>query len=268
MYQLSREIRKTIGDEYYTDIDLKRAHPSLLLTFAIENNLNVPFIHKHVTLSTNHLSDLFNMGEEEMKKLLFGVYFYPEKKSFKGTKQAVDFQKGICKDILKIYSFLESNKKLYKELFDYNDEKNTKKWNKKGSLISWFSQTLERIIIMSVLEELSVLYPYTSLTCLIHDGFLLFDPEKGNSMSIINDVLHYLNTYLKTNFCSFLKLEMKEFESKNYLEKPTNSIRQNNIPFYNNVYYDILMKEYIIDRSRRNKSLESLTKDLVNRSRL
>jgi hypothetical protein len=29
-----------------------------------------------------------------------------------------------------------------------------------------------------------------------------------------------------------------------------------------------LMKEYIIDRSRRNKSLESLTKDLVNRSRL
>ena len=73
MVQLSRQIRRFLFSDKYFDIDLVNAHPTILASYAIENELNVPSLTDYVENRESILKEIvINSGcsREDAKKLI------------------------------------------------------------------------------------------------------------------------------------------------------------------------------------------------------
>jgi hypothetical protein len=71
---LPREIRQTISDEYYYDIDIKNCHPILLQKYAKTNKLNHDYIKIYNNLRDDLLkeySTLYGVTKDDVKMSFF-----------------------------------------------------------------------------------------------------------------------------------------------------------------------------------------------------
>ena len=69
LQNISREIRHTIAEKYI-DIDIKNAHPFLLLDYCNKNNIHCPSLHDYVNNRQSYFDDLkktMNMSKSEAK---------------------------------------------------------------------------------------------------------------------------------------------------------------------------------------------------------
>ena len=76
LQNIPREIRHTISNEYYYDIDIKNCHPSLICQYAEKNELecsNIKYYIENREQIFNDYTNKFNVSKEDVKKAFLSI---------------------------------------------------------------------------------------------------------------------------------------------------------------------------------------------------
>lgn len=208
LHCIRRELRHTLANEFYTDIDIVNAHPNLLEQLCKNNNIDCDCLTEYVNNRENILNEImleYNTNKEESKRLIIRLiylgtfkYWALDNKIIKPpTKFLIKFEKELNKISSKI---VKSNPELVKILssddYYFDEEINNEPERKiRSTVMSYILQEIECQCLESI-------YKYSMKNNLIedcdvvlsNDGILIrkdkFKPELLESFSnvIKNDI--------------------------------------------------------------------------------
>ena len=119
LQNVTREIRHTIANDLYIDVDIVNCHPTLIYQYAEKNDLKCKYIEKNIKNREhilNELSILYDNSKEDIKnaflKLINGG------KNFLNLKldDIPEFVQKFELEIIQIQKYIFENEKKYKEL--------------------------------------------------------------------------------------------------------------------------------------------------------
>jgi len=167
-----KEIRATLADKYYFDLDMVNAQPVILSQLCKKNGWACPFLNQYVTYRKEKIAELmFDMGvsKEECKgffiQLLFGskiawVLNHPFLISM--TNEMNDIMKNVSRAYPDILTHCQ---KIYKK------DPSKKGKNPEAGCIAHVVQNEERLILMAIHSSLIV--QKRNMDVFIHDGGLV-----------------------------------------------------------------------------------------------
>jgi len=126
LQSLPREIRQTISEEYYYDIDIKNCHPVLIQQYAKANNLNYQYIkiyNQHRDELLEEYSKKYNVDKSDVKKSFLSIL--NGGKSFLNMKgkEIPDFVQQYKNEVINIQQYIFENEPIYKNLGIANAKK-------------------------------------------------------------------------------------------------------------------------------------------------
>ena len=188
---LPREIRNSLADGLYYDIDMVNAHPTLLSQYCIKNGIRCDILENYVKNRENILEEICknnNICRDDAKNLFLSILNY--------TNKRIEFTNEI------IEKFTNEMRLIHKQICSLNvDEykklKTRKGFNAEGSMINILLCNLEHNILMNAIDFLR--NKSYNVDVLIFDGFMV---RKEIDKYINDDVLKELNEYIfkKTSY--------------------------------------------------------------------
>lgn len=161
LYNIRREIRQTLAKNYYIDIDMENAHPTILLQICQQNNINCSYLKEYVKNREEYLKESMNYyktDRETVKKLFLRLIYLGGFDNWTNdnnieTKTQTDFITGLKEELKKIGAIFNNE---YKDLHDLIEKskksKNASNYNIASSVLSyvlqeWECQILETMYI-------------------------------------------------------------------------------------------------------------------------
>lgn len=233
LHSIRREIRHTLIDNNYIDIDIVNAHPVILYQICNKLNIKCKYLKEYVEQRQKYI-DEFNKfygfeGKEAFKKLILRLQYlgsYNKWLKENNFNERIKFIENFELEIKEICNnLIEFNKELYNNIEDYNKGKDK---NIKASFMSFYLQNIEN----NILERL-----YKYLDCcginnnviLSNDGLMIL--KENFESNILND----FNKLIKNNLDLDLNFIVKPFDQAYTDEQINNSqlIQEENIIFEN-----------------------------------
>ena len=211
---LRREVRGTLTNGKYIDIDIKNCHLEVANQLLINLGLN----NKHFNRYCNNREDILkkimkhHKVDRKTAKTIFYCIMYGGSynkwiKDNNAKNKKLQFVCGIIQECKKLAEYLIfKNDKLYKS-HKKKKEKEKQEWNIDLSFLSNCMQHIER----KILEQTYTFFKNKNLiinnNCILcHDGIML------NIDSCSNELLTELSTYIKNNTGFVLTYEVKPLE--------------------------------------------------------
>jgi len=227
---LRREIRHTLANGIYVDIDIANCHPELLNQLCIHHDIKTKYLNQYVENRSDILTEtmtVYNCNRDEAKTLFISLMYYGTFSSWEPSqnKEPTEF----------IYNFINELKIISENFIKVNPEivkivKALQKKNLKGSVMSIILQDKERSILESVYNYLIKKNIIKNNDCVLcFDGIMI----KKNKYSV--HLLEELSSTVFEELKFKLKFTQKEFD-ENYLEE-LNSIQYETPTIYNNELY-------------------------------
>lgn len=248
LQMFSSKIRHFLAKDLYYDLDIKNAHPSILLQVCEKNHYSHNELKNYVENRSDILHDIMNeldIDYEESKKLMLCCLYLKEPKSYLASlhipKPVPEFVNKYYKECCAIADIIynrpegEKLKKiLEKKKFETNHEIKLK--NPKAQVLSLFIQNIENDILMCMYDRfLDLDY---SPDVLVFDGIMPSRDKEINDeilQDIQNQVLSDLN----------YKIELVEKEMSNPIEIDEDDFDIDSFELDEN-YLDTYDKQYFI----------------------
>jgi hypothetical protein len=193
---LEREIRGTICEEFYHDIDVKNCHPVILVQFAKRYcNTDLPEVAKYCDNRDEYLKRISDNRDEAKQAVIKIMY---------GGKTDNDFLKPFEKEVYEFTRRL-SQKEHYKPLLDYLRKQDG---NVYGQFLSFVMQTEERGIMLSMKKSLES--QGWSVDVLAYDGVMI---RKQKDVEFNTDSLREVEDAVLKDTGYAIELADKAFDS-------------------------------------------------------
>jgi len=233
---LRREIRHSISNNIYIDIDIENCHPELIYqTLKFYNVKSIEILGDYVNNRSKYLNevmDFYNVNRDQAKglfiSLLYGSSFSKWIENEKIEKNK-DIQLEIIKNMVKCrVHILHEIKKTNFELVDYvNNDKfhynNTLYYNEM-SIVSLWCQELEYRILDTIINyciEKKYINKINKILVLCFDGLMIL--KKKFKTKILSE----FNNIIKNKFCLDLKFTTKEMDQGYIFEDVINNVNEN-----------------------------------------
>ena len=244
---LPREIRQTISNDYYYDIDIKNCHPVLLRQYARSKKLSSKYIKIYNKLRDDLLDGYateYNVNKDEVKKSFLSIL--NGGKTFlnmKGDDIPV-FVQEFKKEVINIQQYIFENEPIYKKLGIANAKKKqelykSKSSNELGSTMNIMLCDIENKILQAMIKYLNDQNFIKSSVVMVFDGFMIL---KENVKDVdINELLRSLETYVHDELNYKIQLDVKPMNNiiklpESYQSK--SNLNKNHIDDYEGIKKD------------------------------
>jgi len=212
--QLEKQVRGTLCNDYYFDLDIVNCHPVLLVQF-VKNKLNIDLKHLKYYVD-NRAECLKNISEdrEEAKTEIIKIIYGSKIKSGSSL-----FVKDLSKELFDISKLLSEFEE-YKELFDYCKMEKGKLIDGSlvigsiyGSFLSYIIQTEERKCMLSMKEYLEE--DKHSVDVLTYDGVMVRKTKEqinNNTSTFDINIISKLESYIKDKTTYDVNIVQKPFQ--------------------------------------------------------
>jgi hypothetical protein len=184
LQSFAREIRHTIAEEYYTDIDIENAHPVILSHISKLRGIKIKYLDRYNKNRDEYLSQI-NADREHSKKVVLSLINGGDK-DYNLLKQKPKWLISLKKEVDAIHSVYMKDK-AYKN-HKKKREKQGIKYNHAGSYINILLCKFENNILMKMFEFFGS--PENAVLCF--DGVML---EKNQNYNL-NKCESYINKKL------------------------------------------------------------------------
>jgi len=218
-----REIRNTLAQKNYIDIDLKNSSYNCIYNYCKKNNLPCSGITDYIENRTERLQEIikeFNISKEDAKKEMI-------KCSNSEPKKLLPFMKNIISEIKSFVLHIENNDLEFIEEMKLMKINKSSKTRDYGSISTFYYQRIEKQIIKEAIKYLES-HNY-KIGCVIHDGFLL--ELKNLKLKYLDETLQHLNKHIKQELNYDVEFIKKDFTEK--LEIPEEILNMDNETHYN-----------------------------------
>ena len=208
---LPREIRGTLANDYYIDIDINNCHPVLLVQLCDKYGIECSELRKYVNNRDEYLHRIineYNCTRDDAKvlflELMYGGSYDSWAKSINTTKSAPVWLLSLINNIKKVYpKLLEHYQAEINLLAEYG--KPEKEYNREAAIVSWILQDTECQILNVMIEYLSRYGKSVSNCVLCFDGFMMLKDKYTPKLLVDLEA----EVKKKTNF--IIKLSTKPF---------------------------------------------------------
>lgn len=231
LQNIPREIRHTIAKEYYLDIDIKNAHPEILLKLCKEDNVDCEDLEEYITNREKLLADL-KIDRETGKKIYLSLLNGGES-DYKKLETKTTHLKLFKKEMKNIHNhFADKYPIQYKK---HVKEKKEKKedFNLKASFMNKILCNEENKILMKMYEYFGS--PNNCVLCF--DGLML---KKGKYN------LERCQKYISDTLGYNLKIVVKEMNQDLKIPDKLKKYKYERYEFYND-YKKFVAKDVIMD---------------------
>lgn len=193
LYNIRREIRHTISREYYEDIDIINAHPTILEQILKHNNIKCYYLSDYINNRDKYLNivmDKYNIKKDIAKTLFIRLLYggsYDKWLNENNFNDKLDIIKSFNNEMWELNKIMvDNNKELYEWI------KNKKENFNDSTLVAYYLQEKE----VQILEEL---YNYS-----VNKGYII-----NNNVVLCADGMMIQKEYYNDNI-------LKEFENLIY----------------------------------------------------
>ena len=233
LQNLPREVRHTIADEFYIDIDIKNAHPVILLKLCKDEKIDCEDLEEYVINRDKLLKELkLSKGEA---KLVYLALMNGGNKLYKTLTYKSTHVKSFKKEMINIRNhFSEKYSEDYKIHSKIKKDENIT-FNLKGSFLNKILCNEENKILMNMYEFFKK--PKDCVLCF--DGIMLQKNKKYN--------LKKCEEYIKKKTNYNLTLAVKPFDQKLKLPSNIEIYKYPKYEYYND-YKKFVNKEISIEK--------------------
>ena len=191
---LPREIRHTIADEYYYDIDISNCHPVLICQYAKSKNLKCKYIQKYIDnrdILFEELSKEYKCSKDKIKNGFLCILNGAKSFLKMNDNEMPDIVRKYKKEVVNIQQYIFENEPEYKKLGMINAKKkqeqnNYNSSNELGSTMNIMLCDIENRILQCMINYLNEKELVKSCVTLVFDGFMI---PKDNVKNINMDEL-------------------------------------------------------------------------------
>ena len=234
LQSLPREIRQTISNEFYYDVDIKNCHPVLLQQYAKANGLKHEYIKIYNKLRSDLLleySKKYNTSIDDVKKSFLSMLNGGKKFLHMRDNDLPEFVKAFKNEVVHIQQYIFENEPIYKKLGIANAKKKqeqlkTKSSNELGSTMNIMLCDIENKILQCIIKHLNDKDLIKSSIVMVFDGFMILKENLKNI--VIEDLLKELQNVVHEELKYKIKLVVKPMENiipipKDYIPKDNKS---------------------------------------------
>jgi hypothetical protein len=221
LQNLPREFRGAIGENYY-DLDMKNAHPTILLQYCKKNDIKCETLEHYVNNRDEIIKTIMNeyeLDKDDVKQLFLSIMNGGKREGI--TNEFFMKFKTECE---RIHTFISSlNPKILKDVSKRKD------FNIKGSLTNIILCNLENEILLYSVQYL--MKEGYNVDVLVFDGCMI---RKEEGKYITDDLLNGLSVYVLEKTGYDIKFVEKKLDSSidlNCYENTKNDI-DNDITYY------------------------------------
>jgi hypothetical protein len=197
LQSIKREIRQTICNEFYDDIDMVNAHPVILLYLCKKENLETPYLEKYVNDRDKVLDDT-GLSRDQAKQSYL-VMVNADECTVKCTNEHM---KGFNEEMIKVHKyFVNRDKREYLKNVETRRQKG-KFHNNEGAYVNNLMCQMENEILMCIHEY----FKSPSDCVLCFDGIML---RKGTAT---DKTIKACMRVIKKKHGIDMKLKMKPME--------------------------------------------------------
>ena len=219
LQSLPREIRHTISDEYYYDIDISNCHPVLICQYAKANNLKCKYIQLYIDnrdILFEELSKEFKCSKDKIKNgflcILNGAKLFLKK----NDDEMPSFVRRYKKEVANIQQFIFENEPEYKKLGIANAKKKQEQnhyssSNELGSCMNIMLCDIENRILQCMVDYLNEKELIKSYITLVFDGFMILKDNVKNIKMV--DLLKELENVVLKDLKYIIKLVVKPMDN-------------------------------------------------------
>ena len=212
LQSLPREIRQTICNDYYIDIDIKNCHPVILCQYAEKNNLSCKQLTKYINnrdYILNKYAEQFNVNKDNIKKSFLSILNGGKRFLKLNDNDMPTYIKKYKDEVIKIQQYIFENEPLYKKLGIINAKKKQDLFkstssNELGSTMNIMLCDIENQILHNMIAYLNNKNIIDNNIVLVFDGFQILK-ESVKDMNI-HDLLIKLEENVKNNMMCGLKI--------------------------------------------------------------
>ena len=161
LFNMRRAIRHTLTKDAYTDIDIVNCHPVLLVQICEANDIKVKYLKRYVDNRDTYLEWVqtnFKVDRDAAKALFITLLYFGSVEGWaKKYNVKMDADSSISdldklqKEIKNIGYKIEScNDEIKKDVENKKFKQNKDNYNKTGSILSFFLQEYENIVLEEV----------------------------------------------------------------------------------------------------------------------
>lgn len=259
LFSLRREIRHTLTNNLFIDIDIVNCHPKLLLEIAQKNNIKLEYLNEYVNNRQYYLDlvmNKYNCNKDQAKKLFIRILYFGSFKNWEIDEKIkindeIDFINNFKSDIQKIGQLiLDNNIEIKKEVENRKKLCNDNKYNEKGSVVSYYLQEIEcQILEILYLHCVEKGYINNNIGILCADGLMILKENYNNN------ILNEFNEIIKNKFDFDLQFTTKDL-NEGYSIKQLEDTQININDFWNKfkdnsqlctakLYYELNQDKYI-----------------------
>lgn len=185
-----REIRHTIANDFYNDVDIVNCHPVILYHICKNNKFNCPYLIEYIENRDNILNDIIKINEklnkDDVKKIILSL--------LNGGKN--EYNNIVIKN-----NFIKKFKSEINNILDsicnidpdkYKNFKPKNAYNKKGSYVNTLLCIEENKILLKLLDFFNI--KYNDIVVLCFDGLMIpknINCDLNNAIKYIKDSLGY-----------------------------------------------------------------------------
>jgi hypothetical protein len=198
LQMFNRDIRNALARDYYDDIDIVNAMPTILLELCYKHGWacdNLKFYVENRNVVIDELKTIYSWEFEEAKKYIASfVFFKPLDEENEKCKFVIDFSKEM--NVL-----VENVKNKYIDIWTIVS-KMRKNYNKNGTFMSLVLQEEERKIMMEAISFINSIGRVFG--CLIHDGGCVEKVNSGDISDFLDNVSKHVNKVLNYSRIKFI----------------------------------------------------------------
>jgi hypothetical protein len=218
LQNLKKEIRHTLAKDFYYDIDMVNAHPTLILQYCKDNNIECEHLGRYVTnrdKTLKKIQDAYNIDRNQAKKLVLRLCYlgnYIIEKEDPKTSEIKEFKPK--KKLRSLIDFKNELQQIAKEVCKIEKEtyqlvkKDKSKINKKSTVLSITAQILEHKCLMAMYKYFQNIKCEVGVLCF--DGLMIRKTKLIKNMEkTLTDCSNFIHQ--KTGY--YIKLEEKPMDS-------------------------------------------------------
>jgi hypothetical protein len=215
LQNIPREIRHTISNEYYYDIDIKNCHPSLICQYAEKNELecsNIKYYIENREQIFNEMKTKYDVNKDDIKTGFLSIL--NGGKGFLGLKEKdiPEIVKKYKNDVELVQKYIFEHEEAYKESGVKNAKKKQEKNNKSssnelGSTMNIMLCDIENNILQTMINFLKKKKLFKTSLVMVFDGFMIYknDLKDYNIDKLLNELEEEVFNYTQFK----IKLEVK-----------------------------------------------------------
>lgn len=235
LQSMKKNIRHTISNDIYYDIDIENAHPNILTWYC--NIFNIPceyieYYNDNVKTCREELMKILNISKDDAKKILLSIINDSKDLSeeiYESTKNLTWFHKFIEQMNSIHESICELNKELYNSTIKKYGENC---YNPKGKTVNKIFCMYENIILMKMLDFCNK--NNKQVGCLVFDGMMI-KKENFDSYDELKLFMREMSNYLYEEMG--IKLNITEKPMEDIIDLSKYKVK-------NTIFYEVVTKNF------------------------